>query len=72
MKDKDPRCKGCHNMNSLYHRCLIRYDNVLIDECPCSICIVKSMCNKICSIREDLFTKQTKETIFELGKIRNM
>ena len=61
-KNYDPQCKGCksHVLQecSIYEAkiyadsCKIEYDedqlNQVVEQCPCKICLVKSVCEESC------------------------
>lgn len=57
-KLKDKRCKGC-NLYKLCHASYILKRN--IEECPCSICLIKMMCYRSC----DRFSKLRGIKIYE-------
>ena len=48
------RCKGCKGC-SLIESCLVKYDTDLVSKCPCSICLVKMICERMCYLRNHLY-----------------
>ena len=56
MKNYTKGCVGCRS----YHTCLMReedYANII--DCPCIICLIKSMCATPCEEYENLYDEFT-------------
>lgn len=53
-------CKGCHTKNACNVRKAVIYINYIENnnlECPCTICLVKAICVKICDEYRQFSTK---------------
>ena len=48
-------CKGCSNKENEIYECLIRFRDSLIRICPCTTCLVKTMCKSKCEKRKSIF-----------------
>jgi hypothetical protein len=67
MDKLDIRCEGC----VVSFTCIImKYCNDIIKECPCSICLIKSMCKSLCKERVELYRSIPAERRRELHKRR--
>ena len=48
----DDDCEGCRSYDSRTKRCSARMIEIISNSehtCPCSVCLIKSMCNNPCS-----------------------
>lgn len=55
LKLRDKICKGCNSAmrNSTGCSALVKPINKHGKTCPCSICLIKMMCNKSCKLLKD-------------------
>jgi hypothetical protein len=61
-------CEGCILLNNIVDHviCMIYTDSNLASACPCSKCLIKSMCTKLCDERREYRDRVYRE--FKLGK----
>ena len=57
-------CKGCRTYIPVEEICALGIKDV--DECPCPVCLVKSMCKVICDTQYDLLMKEQGKILKKL------
>ena len=62
------QCSGCNlvNYNRSLSHCLIFNIVELYKDCPCSICLVKSMCQKMCDDRTDYINLKKDKHVLKI------
>lgn len=51
------RCKGCNLLiNPVQPYCLAYSIKAIVEKCPCTKCLIKSMCKNMCEKRLELYS----------------